>query len=211
VNVNDHMCKRQSALKTLISRGKSQGYLLRAEVIAMLSTVIAEDQLDDVVAMFDDMGISVFNDLPTAAELVARKTQSETPATTPPVSSPPLVGPPIAPPLVALSVAGEGGSLKLIAQQMTIGWRYRYSLLDQTYLWLDEGDAEIRRQSAWVYGWPDALAALDKYPWAALHPLQVNAQFAGRVLEAARERLTTENGSIRYRERLSDWAKLCHS
>jgi hypothetical protein len=198
VNANDKMDVMQAALRSLISLGKSQGYLIRADVIAMLPTELDEDQLKDLAGMIGDMGILVSNEQPTASELAAHKAPPVSVATTPPVVQTPAATP-IADPFVVLKIGAEGGAIRLIAQELTIGWRYRYSILDQTSLWLDEGDAKIRRQSAWVYDWSDALAALDRYPWAALRPLEVNTQFAGRVLEAVRERLVKQNSSIRHR------------
>jgi hypothetical protein len=199
VNANDKMDVMQAALRSLISLGKSQGYLIRADVIAMLPTELDEDQLKDLAGMIGDMGILVSNEQPTASELAAHKAPPVSVATTPPVVHTPAATP-IADPFVVLKIGAEGGAIRLIAQELTIGWRYRYrySILDQTSLWLDEGDAKIRRQSAWVYDWSDALAALDRYPWAALRPLEVNTQFAGRVLEAVRERLVKQNSSIRH-------------
>jgi Sigma-70 factor, region 1.1 len=202
--------QRLGALKTLIAQGKSQGYLVRAAATAMLPLeVVAEDQRNDIFEMMSDMGIPVVDEIPTAAELAAMQA--------PPVRAAPksvvpprTVGRPIGPLIIVLRVGAEGGGITLIAQELTTGWRYRYTMLDQTDLWLDEGGTETRRQSEWVYEWGDALAALDTYPWANLRPLEVHPKFGDRVLVAARERLTRANTSLPSGRRLNDWSALCH-
>jgi len=174
----------------------------------MLPAELDGDQLNDLLGMIGDMGILVSDEQPTAAELAAYNTPSGFVAKTPHNVQIPAATP-FANPIVVLTIGAEGGEIRLIAQELTTGWRYRYSMLDQASLWLDEGDAEIHRQSAWVYNWSDALAALDRYPWTSLRPLEVNTQFANRVLEAVRERVEKQNSSRRSRERLSEWADLC--
>jgi len=125
--------------------------------------------------------------------------------------SPSSAGQPVGAPVVVVHVGAEGGEIRLIAQQLTTCWRYRYTMLDQTDQWLDEGaSSAIHRQSTWVYEWGDALAALDRYPWSELHPLAVHPQFADRVLAAARERLAKTASVLRSERRLIAWLELCH-
>jgi hypothetical protein len=203
--------QRKSALESLIAQGKLQGYLIRAEAIAMLPVgLFSEDTHNDILETIHDMGIPVVDAIPSAAELAAMQVPPVNAAPKSEVSRPPG-GLPIAPPIVVLKVGAEGGEIRLIAQELMTGWRYRYSMLDQTDLWLDDGGVEIRRQSEWVCEWPDALASLDKYQWALLLPMEVHPQFAARVLEAARERLTRDHSSSRARGRLTDWSALCHN
>jgi hypothetical protein len=58
--------KRQSQLKLLIARGKEQGYLTHAEVNDHLSSEIVDpEQIEDIVNMIIDMGISVFESAPS--------------------------------------------------------------------------------------------------------------------------------------------------
>jgi hypothetical protein len=202
--------QRQSALTTLMAQGKFQGYLIRPAATAMLPVeLFAEDERKNILEMISDMGIPVVDERPTA-ELAAKQASPVRPAPKSVVSAA-TVGQPIGPLIVALNVGAEGGGITLIAQELETGWRYRYTMLDQTDRWLDEGGSEIRGQSAWVYEWSDALAALDKYPWTLLRPLTIHPQFADRVLQAARERLTRANSSMRAQGRLSDWSALCHS
>jgi Sigma-70 factor, region 1.1 len=196
-------------LRSLIARGKLQGYLIRSEAIAMLPVALfAKNVHDDILNNISDMGIPIVDAVPTAAELAAMQAL---PASEPPkfLVTPSPAGQPIGAPIVVLHVGAEGGEIRLIAQELTTGWRYRYTMLDQTDLWLEEGGTEIRRQSAWVYEWNDALAAMDRYPWAELHPLAVHPQFADRVLAAALERLAKAASALRSGRRLTAWSALC--
>ncbi len=57
--------QQQSQLKQLIAKGKAQGYLTYAEVNDHLpSDIIDPEQLDDIIAMFNDMGIQVLETAP---------------------------------------------------------------------------------------------------------------------------------------------------
>ncbi|MFY0991385.1 RNA polymerase sigma factor RpoD [Halomonas sp. C05BenzN] len=57
--------QQQSRLKELIARGKEQGYLTYAEVNDHLPEDIADpDQVEDIIGMINDMGISVVEEAP---------------------------------------------------------------------------------------------------------------------------------------------------
>merc|ERR1711916_181447 len=59
------MGQQQSRLKELIARGKEQGYLTYAEVNDHLPEDIADpDQVEDIIGMINDMGISVVEEVP---------------------------------------------------------------------------------------------------------------------------------------------------
>jgi RNA polymerase primary sigma factor len=61
----------QSQLKLLIAKGKEQGYLTYSEVNDHLPPDIVEaDQVEDIIAMINDMGIQVFEVAPEADELI---------------------------------------------------------------------------------------------------------------------------------------------
>jgi len=63
--------QQQSRLKELISRGKEQGYLTYAEVNDHLPEDIASpDQIEDIIAMINDIGIKVYETAPDADDLV---------------------------------------------------------------------------------------------------------------------------------------------
>ncbi|MGJ8515633.1 RNA polymerase sigma factor RpoD [Carnimonas bestiolae] len=61
----------QSRLKELIARGKEQGFLTYAEVNDHLPEDIADpDQVEDIISMFNDMGINVVEEAPDADDLM---------------------------------------------------------------------------------------------------------------------------------------------
>ena len=66
--------KQQSRVKDLIAKGKEQGYLTYAEVNDHLPDDISDpDQIEDVISMINDMGITVYesaDDAPDADELL---------------------------------------------------------------------------------------------------------------------------------------------
>ncbi|MDM7322731.1 MAG: RNA polymerase sigma factor RpoD [Gammaproteobacteria bacterium] len=60
----------QSNIKELIVRGKEQGYLTYAEINdALPESMVAADQMEDIIGMINDMGIQVFEVAPDADEL----------------------------------------------------------------------------------------------------------------------------------------------
>jgi RNA polymerase primary sigma factor len=59
--------QQQSQLKQLIAHGKEQGYLTYAEVNDHLPPdIIDSDQIEDIIAMINDMGIQVHEEVPDA-------------------------------------------------------------------------------------------------------------------------------------------------
>ena len=61
----------QSSLKSLIAKGKEQGYLTYAEVNDHLPENISDpDQVEDIIQMINDMGIKVFETAPDADALL---------------------------------------------------------------------------------------------------------------------------------------------
>ena len=64
--------KQQSRLKELIARGKEQGYITYAEVNDHLPDDISDpDQIEDIIRMINDMGITVYENAPDADELLS--------------------------------------------------------------------------------------------------------------------------------------------
>jgi RNA polymerase primary sigma factor len=62
---------QQSQLKSLIARGKEQGYLTYAEVNDHLpNDIVDPEQIEDIVNMINDMGITVHEKAPDAESLV---------------------------------------------------------------------------------------------------------------------------------------------
>ena len=71
--------QRQSRLKDLIARGKEQGYLTYAEVNDHLPEEIADpDQVEDIIRMIGDMGISVGEEAPDDDQLLLGENSNAT-------------------------------------------------------------------------------------------------------------------------------------
>ncbi len=68
--VESETAQQQSRLKELISKGKEQGFLTYAEVNDHLPDDINDpDQIEDIIRMINDMGITVYEVAPDADEL----------------------------------------------------------------------------------------------------------------------------------------------
>ena len=66
-----HPDDRQSQLKVLIAKGKEQGYLTYGEVNDHLpSEIVDPEQIEDIVNMINDMGITVYEKAPDAESLL---------------------------------------------------------------------------------------------------------------------------------------------
>ncbi len=64
--------QQQSRLKELIAKGKEQGFLTYSEVNDHLPQDISDpDQIEDIIRMINDMGISVYETAPDADELIS--------------------------------------------------------------------------------------------------------------------------------------------
>ncbi len=67
--------QHQSQLKKLIARGKEQGYLTYAEVNDHLpDDIVDPEQIEDIIAMINDMGIEVLEFAPDADTLLLNDT-----------------------------------------------------------------------------------------------------------------------------------------
>src|SRR5215813_1176141 len=63
--------QQQSRLKELIAKGKEQGFLTYAEVNDHLPDDISDpDQIEDIIGMINDMGITVYEVAPDADDLL---------------------------------------------------------------------------------------------------------------------------------------------
>ena len=63
--------KQESGIKNLIATGREQGYLTYAEVNDHLPEDIADpEQVEDIIQMINDMGITVFEVAPDAETLL---------------------------------------------------------------------------------------------------------------------------------------------
>ncbi len=69
---------QQSSLKTLITKGKEQGYLTYAEVNDHLpDSIVDPEQIDEIVTMIGDMGIKVFEKAPDEDTLLLNEDSGE--------------------------------------------------------------------------------------------------------------------------------------
>ena len=69
--MNEKTNDRQSQLKILIAKGKEQGYLTYAEVNDHLPNEIVDpEQIEEIIAMINDMGIPVHEEAPDAEQLL---------------------------------------------------------------------------------------------------------------------------------------------
>ena len=66
--------QQQSRLKELIAKGKEQGYLTYSEVNDHLPDDISDpEQIEDIIGMINDMGITVYESAPDADELLSNE------------------------------------------------------------------------------------------------------------------------------------------
>ena len=71
VPMSENTQKQQSGIKDLIAKGREQGYLTYAEVNDHLPEDIADpEQVEDIIQMINDMGITVFETAPDAESLL---------------------------------------------------------------------------------------------------------------------------------------------
>ena len=69
--MTENIQKQQSGIKDLIAKGREQGYLTYAEVNDHLPEDIADpEQVEDIIQMINDMGITVFETAPDAETLL---------------------------------------------------------------------------------------------------------------------------------------------
>jgi len=69
--MSTNTAQQQSRLKELIAKGKEQGFLTYAEVNDHLPDDISDpDQIEDIIGMINDMGITVYEIAPDADELL---------------------------------------------------------------------------------------------------------------------------------------------
>jgi RNA polymerase primary sigma factor len=69
--MSDNLKNQQSGIKDIIAKGREQGYLTYAEVNDHLPEGIADpEQVEDIIQMINDMGITVFETAPDAESLL---------------------------------------------------------------------------------------------------------------------------------------------
>ena len=66
--------QQQSKLKELIAKGKEQGFLTYGEVNDHLPDDISDpEQIEDIIRMINDMGITVYETAPDADDLLTNE------------------------------------------------------------------------------------------------------------------------------------------
>jgi hypothetical protein len=115
-------------------------------------------------------------------------------------------------PEIIVEVSAEGGSITLFGHKDSENqWRFARGVNDQTPTLLtseDGGGTAIRHESGWVNTWPQAMALLDRYPWAMLAVTKIHPDFRERLWAEAAHRLNdmTTGTAKRRKER---WAQAC--
>jgi hypothetical protein len=112
---------------------------------------------------------------------------------------------------VIARIGAEGGDLTLIGQKTEGAWRFRLQTHDCSAALLDEDDAAGlptgATPSPWVNTWADAVALLDRYPWAELFPLAVHPEFREQVWTEVKRRIDDHLPKVVHEEENeSDWA-----
>jgi hypothetical protein len=113
---------------------------------------------------------------------------------------------------VIVDIPAEGGSITLYGRKDSKGeWIYSRGVNDQTPTLLnddDGGGSAIAHSSAWVKSWPEALALLDRYPWAMLGGAAVHPEFCEHVWAEVTKRLQRQSGR-RVQRAKERWSRAC--
>jgi hypothetical protein len=114
--------------------------------------------------------------------------------------------------IIIVHVGAEGGGVKLVGRRIAkCGWEFRRITNDSSWAMLDE-EMDPNPPSAptpiWVSTWGEAMALLDRYPWAQLYPLAVHAEFQADVLVEVTYRLL-DGPVTRPDQRMAQWLTVC--
>jgi hypothetical protein len=101
-------------------------------------------------------------------------------------------------PTIIIRILAEGGSLTLFGlKDSQNAWHFCRSVNDQTPTFLapEEGGGQaVQHSSGWVNTWPEAMALLDRYPWATLAGREVHPEFQQQVWAEVSQRLKDQEG-----------------
>ncbi|WP_438985783.1 RNA polymerase sigma factor RpoD [Aequoribacter sp.] len=149
--------KQQSRLKSLIAKGKEQGYLTYSEVNDHLPEDISDpDQVEDIIQMINDMGIQVFEEAPDADELLMTEGDSS------------------ADDIAAAEAAAALAAVETEAGRTTDPVRMYMREMGTVELLTREGEIVIAKRIE--EGIRELMAALAHYPGAVEHVLNEYAQ-----------------------------------
>jgi hypothetical protein len=113
---------------------------------------------------------------------------------------------------IIVQVGAEGGDVKLLGRRNTqLQWEFRRVTADSSWSMLDEEldpNPPPAPNPVWVATWGEAMALLDRYPWAQLHPLSVQAEFQADVLVEVTRRLL-DAPVTRRDQRMAQWFTVC--
>ncbi len=144
--------QQESRLKTLIARGKEQGYLTYADVNDHLPRDISDpDQVEDIIQMINDMGIKVFESAPDADDLLMAEGDSS------------------ADDIAAAEAAAALAAVETEAGRTTDPVRMYMREMGTVELLTREGEIVIAKRIE--EGIRELLAALASYPGAVAHVL----------------------------------------
>ena len=113
-----------------------------------------------------------------------------------------------------LQVGAEGGDLTLLGRRGSDGvWEFTRATVDQSEQLFGESGSElapgpVRDGRGWTPDWEAALAMLDRYRWATLHPIEVHPEFRDRVRMAVEARLTKEAPGPWIEQAREKWADM---
>ena len=148
--------QQQSRLKQLIAKGKEQGYITYAEVNDHLPDDISDpDQIEDIIRMINDMGITVYETAPDVDELLSSEENT------------------------ADEIAAEEAAAALAAVETEVGRttdpvRMYMREMGTVELLTREGEIAIAKRIE--EGIRDVLTALSYYPGAAEYLLETYAE-----------------------------------
>jgi hypothetical protein len=112
---------------------------------------------------------------------------------------------------IIVQVGGEGGAITLFGRRENGQWQFRRSSSDSSWAMIDE-EVDSSPQPApdptWVKTWSEAIALLDRSPWANLVPISVHADFREEVLFEVTRRLLAEPSSRNERQ-MERWLSVC--
>lgn len=114
--------------------------------------------------------------------------------------------------VVIVHVGGAGGEVKLLGRRGTNRqWEFCRVSTDSSWAMLDEEmdlNPTPTPEPIWVATWDEAVALLDRNPWAQLVPLSVHEEFRDEVLFEVTRRLMTAP-SPRAESQMDRWLKVC--
>ncbi len=154
--MSDSIQQQQSRLKELIAKGKEQGFITYAEVNDHLPDDISDpDQIEDIIRMINDMGITVYETAPDPDELLS--TEENT-----------------ADELAAEEAAAALAAVETEAGRTTDPVRMYMREMGTVELLTREGEIAIAKRIE--EGIRDVLAALSGYPGPVEYLLDTYAQ-----------------------------------